>query len=317
MIKKENDETLLKPKHLKIFLFLCFLFLFSFFIKCQCVENKSKSYTPSFTDNSKSTKQEILVGIHPLHNPERMQEYFGPIINQLNHQISDIQFTLESSKDYPDYNEKLKLKHFNVILPNPYQTILAQKYGYHVFAKMGDDFNFKGIILVRRDSSIKKIKDLKGKSIAFPAQTALAASILPQLFLYNHHIDLKKDIVIKYVGSQESSILSVFNKEVDAAGTWPPPWEAMKKEHPEFDKQLITLFETESLINNSIMARNDLNPNLISKIKSVILNLSETSEGKAILKRLELTKFEAANNEKYKVVESYIKQYNQIMGAEL
>ncbi|MEZ4694041.1 MAG: PhnD/SsuA/transferrin family substrate-binding protein [Aliarcobacter sp.] len=49
-----------------------------------------------------------------------------------------------------------------------------------VFAKMGDDENFRGIFLVRKDSGIKNFEDLKGKKISYPAPTALAATILPQ-----------------------------------------------------------------------------------------------------------------------------------------
>jgi len=61
---------------------------------------------------------------------------------------------LEASRNYPAYDKKLFAGHFHFALPNPYQTVTAQKNGYKIFGKMGDDDNFRGIILVRKDSGI-------------------------------------------------------------------------------------------------------------------------------------------------------------------
>ncbi len=51
---------------------------------------------------------------------------------------------------------------------------------------MSDDNNFRGIILVRKDSGIKKLTDLKGKAESFPTPTALAAG-RSELALSGHH----------------------------------------------------------------------------------------------------------------------------------
>lgn len=88
---------------------------------------------------------------------------------------------------------------------------------------MGDDDNFRGIILVRKDSGIKSVKDLVGKNISYPAPTALAATMMPQWYLHIHGINIHTDITNSYVGSQESSIMNVFLGKSAAGATWPPP----------------------------------------------------------------------------------------------
>lgn len=75
---------------------------------------------------------------------------------------------------------------------------------------MSDDENFRGIILVRKDSGISKVIDLKGRAVSFPAPTALAATMMPQFYMQNNGIDVMNDIEIQYVGSQKSSIMNVF-----------------------------------------------------------------------------------------------------------
>jgi len=70
---------------------------------------------------------------------------------------------------------------------------------------MGDDENFRGIILVRKDSAIENVADLKGKAVSYPAPTALAAAMMPQYYLQTHGLDVMNDLDNRYVGSQASS----------------------------------------------------------------------------------------------------------------
>ena len=67
------------------------------------------------------------------------------------------------------------------MLPNPYETLLAIDRGYRVFAKMGNDEDLRGLIVTRRDSGIESLADLKGRAVSFPAETALAATMLPSI----------------------------------------------------------------------------------------------------------------------------------------
>jgi phosphonate transport system substrate-binding protein len=94
------------------------------------------------------------------------------------------------------------------------------KHGYHVFAKMGDDENFRGVILVRIDAKIHHVSDLKNKRIAYSAPTALAATLMPQYYLQTHGLNINTDIENIYVGSQESAIMNVLNRKVVAGATW-------------------------------------------------------------------------------------------------
>jgi phosphonate transport system substrate-binding protein len=90
-------------------------------------------------------------------------------------------------------------------------------------ARWVDDEMFRGIILVRKDSGIHKVTDLKGKKVSYPALTALAATMMPHYYLHTHGIDVNRDIENLYVGSQESSIMNVLRGHVAAGATGPVP----------------------------------------------------------------------------------------------
>jgi phosphonate transport system substrate-binding protein len=261
-----------------------------------------------------SDKKIYRFGIHPLHNPQRMLTVFGPVFDILNAKNPNVVFQLESSRDYNEFNEKLYSRKLDFALPNPYQTIMAIEKGYRVFAKMGDDQNFKGIILVRKDSPFKTLKDLKGKKISYPAKTALAACLMPQYHLHTNGLDVNKDLTHLFVGSQESSILSVFNKQSDAAATWPPPWNALIKERPEIEKEVRILAETPHLINNSLMARDDIDSPTIATVAQAFLSLQDSEPGRLILQKMELSKYESAQNKDYEKVKVFLEKYKKTIG---
>jgi phosphonate transport system substrate-binding protein len=195
-------------------------------------------------------------------------------------------------------------------MPNPYQTVRAFKYGYRVFAKMGDDAEFRGIILVRKDSSIHEETDLRGKVVAYPAKTALAATMLTQYYLHTHGVDVNFDIENHYVGSQESSILNVLRGHAAAAATWPLPWKAFNIEHPEMAKQLEVKWQTAPLLNNSWVARRDVPQSVVDMFKTQLLSLNETADGRRMLERLPISRFEPATNETYLPVIKFLETFS-------
>lgn len=268
-------------------------------------------YEPTFAKQSAFNSERYIIGIHPLHNPKRLFEVYAPIIDLLNAAMPNKTFVLEASRNYDEFDKKLYAGYFDVALPNPYQTINAQKHGYHVFAKMGDDENFRGIILVRKGSGIEHIADLKGKVISYPAPTALAATLMPQYYLHTHGLNINTDIENRYVGSQESSIMNVLNGDTAAGATWIVPWNAFIQKNPQLAEQLNVQWQTESLLNNSWMARENIPPEIIEKISTVLLNLPKTPQGKAILANIPLSKFETANDATYEPIKAFIATFNR------
>ncbi|MCK5071270.1 MAG: PhnD/SsuA/transferrin family substrate-binding protein, partial [Desulfocapsa sp.] len=104
-----------------------------------CDNGDQDSYTPRFSENPPRVVVEYILGVHPLHNPKRLHEIFGPITDYLTEQIPGAVFQIEASRNYAAFDEKLYSGHFHFALPNPYQTVNSLKHGYTVFGKMADD----------------------------------------------------------------------------------------------------------------------------------------------------------------------------------
>jgi phosphonate transport system substrate-binding protein len=270
------------------------------------------SYQPSFGEQAaEGGVREYVVGIHPLHNPKRLFEVYGPIVEYIDAQIPEARFRLEASRNYEEFDKKLYSRQFDFAMPNPYQTVRSLKHGYRVFGKMGDDENFRGIILVRKDSGIREVADLKGKKVSYPSAVALAATMMPQYYLHTHGIDVNRDIENLYVGSQESSIMNVLRGHVAAGATWPVPWLTFQQEHPDLAAQLEVKWQTETLPNNGWVVREDVPPELAGKFAALLLALNESGQGRAMLARLPISRFEPATDKTYQPVRNYLKVFSE------
>jgi phosphonate transport system substrate-binding protein len=284
-------------------------------VVCAC-SREPESQGPQFTSKPPSSEVPVYrLAVHPLHNPSKLIQAYQPLVDYLNGRLHGARLSLEASRDYADFEEKYGARKTEFLLPNPWQTLQAMKVGYRVIAMAGEPQDFKGIFVVRRDSPLMRPADLKGRSVSYPSPTALAACIMPQYFLHSYGIDVNVDIENRYVGSQESSIMNAYLGKTAAGATWPPPWRAFQKDHPQEASELKVIWETESLINNSVMVRDDVPAGLRDEVRTLLLGLEASAEGKSILTGMETARFLAAGDADYDVVRQYVARFESEVRA--
>lgn len=256
-------------------------------------------------------RQAYYFAVHPLHNPTKLAAAYQPLIDLLNAEIPEARFALEASRDYRAYEEKISQRTPDFLLPNPWQTLQAMDAGYRVIAMAGDARDFKGIFVVRKDSGIKVPGDLKGRSVSYPSPTALAACIMPQYFLHRSGVDVMRDIDNVYVGSQESSIMNVYLGKVAAGATWPVPWRLFQRDHPDEAAHLEAIWETEPLLNNSVMASSKVPATVIASVQRVLLSLHESTDGLTVLHGMSTARFHPADNASYALIRDFIDRFER------
>jgi len=251
------------------------------------------------------------LAVHPLHNPVKLQKAYQPLIDHLQQELPGWRFQLEASRDYAAFERKLQADGPELLLPNPWQTLKAMQSGYSVIAMAGDPADFRGLILVRRDSAVQHPSDLLGQAVSFPSPTALAACIMPQYFLQQQGVLAGRDFSSLYVGSQESSILSVYHRRSAAAATWPPPWRAFQLEHPVEAAELKVLWRTAPLLNNSVMVRGDVPDEVRTGLRRVLLALNDSASGRGVLAAMQTARFFEADDQRYEQVRDYVARFER------
>lgn len=302
-----NNFSLVTRTNLKRILGFSFVLVLSLLIS-GCKQG-AKSTGPKYGESKSSEIPIYHFVVHPLHNPSKLMQSYQPLMDYLNEKLIGAQLILEASRDYANFEEKYKYGMPDFLLPNPWQTLEAMNSGYSVIAMAGEANDFKGIFIVRTDGDINVPADLKGKAVSYPSPTALAACIMPQYFLHTQGINVNKDIENRYVGSQESSIMNVYLKKTVAGATWPPPWRIFQKEYIKEAAELKIIWETEPLINNSVMVHNDVPADIREQVQKYLLELHETKQGKTILAGIETARFITASDKDYDVVRDYIERF--------
>lgn len=266
---------------------------------------------PRYQSSAPQLGKVYLFVVNLQHNPLRLFQTYGPLIDYLNRNVPGARFRLEASPDCDQFNRMLRERQVDFALANAVQALNSPPHGYHVIAKMADDRQYVGVILVRRDSGIREVTDLKGKKVAYPSRNCLMGAIMPQYYLHTHGLDVKRDIENLYVGSHESAIMNVYLGNVAAAAARRPSWELFQQQHPDQARELVARWETESLISPAVLARDDVPPHVASRVAQLLDTLHNTEEGRAILARMQLSRFELADDARYRVVEPFVRQFDQ------
>ncbi|MDP2752653.1 MAG: PhnD/SsuA/transferrin family substrate-binding protein [Rhodocyclaceae bacterium] len=285
------------------FIMLAFLSLLS-------AGTSAQGYKPTGTAAAESS---YIFGVHPYANPQSMLEDYAPIVRYLEQKIPGTRFEVEASRDYADYEAKLAARKFHFSMPNPYQTVLSLEHGYRVIAKMTPDENFRGLIIARTDSPIKHPKDLNGKTLCFVSPTAVAATMLPLLYLHQQGVDVKR-LQIKYVGSQDSTILNAYANDAVACGSTVRFFGIWAKKDAEKAKEMQILWRTASLPHNGIVVRDDVEPTLAKQVAQALAGLDKDPAVDQTQFKKDQQHFELATDDTYRAMRNFLRDYDKAIG---
>lgn len=275
-------------------------------IGCHTAEG---AYEPAFVEGE-TAERVYSFAVHPLHNPALLHKTYGPLIEYLNANGGGAKFKLIASRDYAAFGRRMAAQEFAFALPNPYQAVQSTSSGYRIFGKMSGDDNFRGIILTRRGAGPATLEGLRGKTISYPAPTAVAATMLPQYYLHAHGVPLSATRTV-YVGSMESAIESVATGSSDAAAIWPDPWEKFVRQRPDVARKLEIRWTTPSLVNNALVVHHSVPPAVSQRVLRALEELSASAEGRRLLRRIAVRGFEKADQQTYEPVRRFLVDFSR------
>ncbi|NBT40631.1 MAG: phosphonate ABC transporter substrate-binding protein [Alphaproteobacteria bacterium] len=83
------------------------------------------------------------------------------------------------------------------------------------------DMGYYSVMVARKDSGIKTLEDMKGKSLGFADPNSTSGFLVPSIELAEKFGQLDSYFAkTQFMGGHENGVLGVLNKDVDAAVTW-------------------------------------------------------------------------------------------------
>ncbi|MFD1454257.1 phosphate/phosphite/phosphonate ABC transporter substrate-binding protein [Levilactobacillus lanxiensis] len=250
--------------------------------------SKSEAYAP----------KKLTVEFVPSSNAGTIEAKAKPLEGLLKKQLG-IPVTVSVSTDYNTIVEAMGSKKVDIGFLPPDAYVLAHKqYGDKVLLQAQrygvsepndkatkELVNFyRSQILVRKDSGIKSIKDLKGKKIAVQDTTSTAGWIYPAVEMLDHGVNINKDgIQTVTVKGHDQGVLSVYNKNTDAAFVFQGARNIVMKDEKDIMSKVVPIYTTGKIPNDTITARGDMSEKWQKKIATAFKEIAKTKQGHDII----------------------------------
>lgn len=225
--------------------------------------------------------RELRVAFIPLENPEKLISNVKPAMNFLEKEMGrKVRYFI--TLNYSAAVEAMISKKADVSFMSPLPYVLANKYS-GVEAVLGEIYDGKPYyysrIFVRKESGIKKLSDLKGKTIAYVDPISSSG------FMYPHDIFIRAGLVngglekpeggffrrVYFAGGDQQAINSMVGGFVDAAGV---SQYALNLLRPEQRDQVVTIEQSARIPSHNVVVRKGLAPEIRQKFIAAMMKMN-------------------------------------------
>ncbi len=244
------------------------------------------------------TPTELRVQFVPSQNAETLEAKAKPLEELLGKELG-IPVKVSVSPNYNTIIEAMSAKQVDVgfLPPNGYVLahdvrnaadllLQAQRYGVEeaTGAPTEEKVDFyKSLILVKKDSGIKSLEDLKGKKMGWQDVTSSAGYVFPAAAMVKAGMDPAKDVQGVTLKGHDQAVLALLNGQVDAVAVFQDARNTVKGDIPDVFEQTEILFSTDPIPNDTISVRSDMTDEWKTKISDAFIALGEDPEGQKII----------------------------------
>lgn len=254
----------------------CFLVLAAFVL---CLASPAPAKQATYT-----------IAVIPSVPPISLHTQWAPFLEQLT-RGTGFQFRVKLFESMPDFEREIGEGTSDFIFASPIQTVVAHQMHQYVPLVRGARYVSIGLF-VRKDSAVRTIDDLSGKTISFVGNKNLCSVSI------RHLLAQKKDpfsFSSDYSGSTRNVIKSVLLGKSTAGAVFIPE---LEKESAENRAELRSIMETTKIAPHPLSAHPRVPRAAQELVKNVVLKMAATKEGAKLLKTVRLPAPVAADYER-------------------
>jgi len=206
--------------------------------------------------------------------------------------------------DYNGVIEALRSKRLDVAYLGPFSYVLgASVADIEAFAvaetkKAGRTY-YHSLIVANKDSGIKTVADLKGKTFAYVDPSSTSGHLFPKAGLIKVGFNADKDFGrVIFSGSHDANAVAIQNKRVDAVAIADRILDAAIAKGLAKREDLVVVWKSDPIPESPTVWRKDLDPALKKRIQAAFLevkNIPWSDQG-------ELNGFHPTNDAAYNVI---------------
>jgi len=229
--------------------------------------------------------KELVIGFVPSVEAEKIPEKVAPLAEMLSKELG-IPVKHFTSANFAGLVEAMGAKKVDVGWLNPLGYVLARDtHGVEVILKSvrRGSVSYKAQIVVRADSGINKLADLKGKKFGFVDPGSTSGYLFPAAHLKKNNMNPEKDFSeVVFLGGHDKVITAVYNGDVDAGATFADARARVEKTFPDVMQKVRILEYTGDIPNDTVSVRKGLDPAFVEQVKQALIKIASSEEGKRI-----------------------------------
>jgi phosphonate transport system substrate-binding protein len=183
--------------------------------------------------------------------------------------------------DYNGVIEALRSKRLDVAYLGPFSYVLGttvapiEAFAVAETKKAGRTYYYS-LIVARKDSGIKSIPGLKGKTFAFVDPSSTSGHLFPKAGLIKAGFDPDKDFGrVIFSGSHDANAVAVENGKVDAVAIADRILDAAIKKGLAKQEDLQIVWKSDPIPESPTVWRKDLDPELKKRIQAAFLQVKD------------------------------------------
>ena len=182
-------------------------------------EEELKTEELIIIEPEKINDQVIKMAVQPTTRPTVALKRYQPIVDYLE-ESTKLNIKLIITENYNNFSVLQKEGKVDFVIQDALSTYYISKHVKlipiaNVISPKGSLYDY-GCVIVRADSDIKNLDDLKGRTILFGPKTNAAKLLAPYILFKKNGIDVKKDLTYEFGGMCPRNAMSVFLGEYDA-----------------------------------------------------------------------------------------------------
>jgi len=175
--------------------------------------------------------------------------------------------------------------------------------------------SFTSRIFVRRESGIKSVEELRGKSMAFVDPASSSGYIYPMVLLVQRGLVKNRDPKtffkeVVFSGAHDASMRALLNGHVDAIASFDVAREQYVKDPAERER-IVFVAETPEIPEAGIAARDGLDPALFGRVRAALISIKPPAHADLLKRLYEIDGFAPAEDRDYDPVRAAI----ELLGA--
>lgn len=182
-------------------------------------------------------------------------------------------------------------------------------------AQRPEDQRFQSVLVVRADSDIRSLADLRGKSFTFGSESSTSGNLMPRYFLMQAGLVPERDFAtVSYSGSHDKSWKLVEAGSYDAAALNASVWRQRVADGEVKTSRVRVMYTTPPYYDYHWVIRGDFDRvfghGAADRVTSALLGIRSADGGREadIMKAFQSDRFIVTSNDKYKAIEDVARQ---------